>query len=523
MLEKKIHLWGLLIGLLVVVSCSDDNSVEDQEVSITVTTEDMSFSIKENPEEGALIGMVTGSTNQGKVKFSIISQSITDAFTIEESTGKIYVKNKTIYDYEVTTTITGVVKVANGTAQKESKINIQIKDEEEVFSGEVNLKTQEEVDAFAANKYNTIAGNLHIGYTEEGDKITDIAALSSLKTITGNLQVVKNDALKTLEGLQNVTTVKVCVVYDNAMLEDISALANLNSIESIRVSSNPLLTNVNCFSKITSLRGFIEIGSNSALIDLQGLHNITTTGRSVQVFGNPQLKNLKGLEGLKEIDRLLVNSNQSMMSLEGIENLETIEEGIQIWSNENLLEIDALNKITSLTYVDINENPALNSLNGLRNVTTLSAFSKESTVVNIRKNPSLPNLEGLHNVTQINGKVVIEQNEKLEKIDGFGKVISVSGLEIGENPALYSLSGLSKLEEVTETLIIDRNTSLQSLDGLNRLTTVGKAVYIQYNDQLSDFCGVTTLAANNFPSDHIITANQFDPSLDDLKNGNCSM
>ena len=65
----------------------------------------------------------------------------------------------------------------------------------------VILETQEEVNAFAGT---SIEGDLTI----EGSDISDLAPLSTLTSVSGDLFIQYNSALTNLDGLSNITSVK---------------------------------------------------------------------------------------------------------------------------------------------------------------------------------------------------------------------------------------------------------------------------------------------------------------------------
>ncbi|MEO1262135.1 MAG: MopE-related protein [Bacteroidota bacterium] len=93
----------------------------------------------------------------------------------------------------------------------------------QTFVGNVFFSTQAQVDAWLAC-YNKIQGSMSI----IGSNIDDLGPLSNLEEITGNVQIVSNAALTSLNGLQNIATVGGSwFMYYNFQLADCCAIDDL--------------------------------------------------------------------------------------------------------------------------------------------------------------------------------------------------------------------------------------------------------------------------------------------------------
>ncbi|WP_299439388.1 LamG-like jellyroll fold domain-containing protein [uncultured Aquimarina sp.] len=114
----KIAILGLLFTI---ISCSED----DETVSF-VLAENFSKEIYENPIEGVSLGFVNGSSNEGDVSFSLVSQEQEGALSIDEQTGELFVLDKDLFDYEVNTVITAIVEVTNGSVSEEITVTITV-------------------------------------------------------------------------------------------------------------------------------------------------------------------------------------------------------------------------------------------------------------------------------------------------------------------------------------------------------------------------------------------------------------
>ena len=441
-------LYFVLILTIVPFLFSCDEGASEEVVPIAVETQDMNFSIDENPTSNQLIGAVIGTTNRGEVKFVIKEQNPANAFTIDQNTGELFVDDTAIYDFETLTEITGVVTVFNGSVFSNSNVKITINDVlEDIFYGDVILKNQDEINAFALKNYRVITGALEIVQgTNLGTSITDLSKLETLEEVQGHLWVTNNPELKGLNGLHNITKVKECWIFKNANLEDITSLANIVTLESIGVEFNPKITSLECFSNIKELDGACSITENNALSSLKGLNQITTIGGNLTITQNKGLNNIFDLSALTTVEgSLTVSNNPLLTNLNGLSQLKTISGAIFILDNDNLFDINALQ--------------------------TLSSFS---------------------------GELYLNLNSNLRNVDG-----------------LTGLTGIKRLQIV-------HCDALKNLDGLANLSSVDGTVLIQSNDLLDDFCGLTNLINKGFSGDYSVAGNLFNPTMQNIIDGNCN-
>jgi hypothetical protein len=272
-----------------------------------------------------------------------------------------------------------------------------------VFEGDIQLSSQAEVDAFAANGYCEVKGRLQIGSDDAESDITNVDALASLKGILGSLEITnnpnltnlnglrnlvlvgagisisKNDALINLEGLNSLTTVPTLGIADMASLTTLQGLENVSNIVGLYIYDNPeLLTidalkNVSVFKDadvglditigscpgITSLPDFknitkaesVHITDNAALTSLEGLHHIKSVVHDLVVSGNPQLGSLQGIRGITgfevvNIDNffntLTIKDNVMLTSLNGFENIQSFHGYLTVSGNYMLTDFCAI-------------------------------------------------------------------------------------------------------------------------------------------------------------------------------------
>ena len=90
--------------------------------------------------------------------------------------------------------------------------------------------------------------------------------------------------------------------------------------------------------------------------------------------------------------------------------------------------------------------------------------------------------------------------------------------------SLTNLNGLQNLTITGYDLTIIQNSSLTSLDGLENLSTVAGSLSIIWNVTLADLCGLQTLLIGNGLSyGYQVEGNLFNPTEQDIIDGNCSL
>ncbi len=292
-----------------------------------------------------------------------------------------------------------------------------------IFTGEVELLTQQDVDDFGAHNYSAVDGRLLIGDDRNPtpESIVSLEPLWALTLVSSSLRIEYNTALTNVDGLNNIKET------GNLLLE-----------------YNDALTNVNGLSSLTTTLGFY-------------------------IYGNPLLTTIEGLSKLTLVDYLYINGNASLTTLNGLQSLAIINETLEI-SRTALTNIDALSNITSLEY--------------------------DLEIVN---------------------------NEVLTSIDGLSNLMSVGeGIYIENNTILTNLEGFTGLTTVGEEIYIYNNNALLNADGLSNLTTVGGDLEFYENDLMSNYCGLNTLIIDNSYTDFRASSNAYNPTTQDIIDGNCS-
>ena len=132
-LIRGLILYTLSSMLLLQCSKEDGDNTPSitQQEEVSIATSDLFASINENPAQGASLGRVQATASSGSINFSIVSQSIAGAITINSS-GDVAVANPSLFDFETRQQITATVRVSVGSVSEEITVTITINDVDEV-------------------------------------------------------------------------------------------------------------------------------------------------------------------------------------------------------------------------------------------------------------------------------------------------------------------------------------------------------------------------------------------------------
>jgi len=270
----------------------------------------------------------------------------------------------------------------------------------------------------------------------------------------------------------------------------------------------------------SAIVGRLLIGADNnptpaSIVSLEPLSALTSISSSLRIEHNTALTNVDGLNNITETGNLLLVHNDALTNVNGLNGL-TATLGFYIYSNPLLTTIEGLSSLTFVDYLYINGNASLTTLNGLQNLTTIDETLEIS-------NTALTNIDALSNITILTYDLEITNNEFLTSIEGLSNLITIEEeVEISGNELLANLDGLIGLTSVGYGVEIRNNLALSNLDGLVNLANVGDSFYIDDNTILSDFCGLNTLIIDNSYTDLRVTDCAYNPTEQDIIDGNCS-
>jgi len=202
------------------------------------------------------------------------------------------------------------------------------------------------------------------------------------------------------------------------------------------------ITNLNGLSELTTVGGFLRIGSNSSLTNVDGLSSLSSIGGLLQINFNSGLTNVDGLSSLSSIGGFLhITSNSSLTNVDGLSSLSTIGGYLQIGVNSSLTNVDGLSSLSSIGgYLQIYENSSLTNVDGLSSLSAIGEY------LEIYTNSSLTNVDGLSSLSSLGGYLFIQDNSSLTNVDGLSSLSSIGGdLYIISNSSLTDCCGVYPL------------------------------------------------------------------------------
>lgn len=120
--QKSILIAFLVLAIIGLSSCDSGDDIAPP----VVTASGISINIDENPTNGDVLGIVTGTSDRGELVFSLSNQNPAGAMSINVSTGELTVADASKFDFETnpTLTATGSVTVEGVSQSAQMTINL---------------------------------------------------------------------------------------------------------------------------------------------------------------------------------------------------------------------------------------------------------------------------------------------------------------------------------------------------------------------------------------------------------------
>ncbi len=275
------------------------------------------------------------------------------------------------------------------------------------YKGNVILQSQADVDEFGLNCYSSINGNLDIAENQTEDPIVDLTGLASIKSISRSLGIARNSSLKSLEGLQHISSAISVSISHNQVLESLDGLDGLNRVSAtFMLNSNPALSSLSGLGGLVSLN-LLSILANNQLRDLSGLDNLEKVG-DLHITSNARFSSVSGAPKLTQIGTLHLETNP-LTSLSGFNS--TIVSLRNLWiSHASVSDFTGMlapeGKVGSLTLV---MNSGVYDLEGL-------SFESTAGSIDIRNNSVLSDITELGDIKKVNGRLRISGNRRLANL-----------------------------------------------------------------------------------------------------------
>jgi hypothetical protein len=248
----------------------------------------------------------------------------------------------------------------------------------------------------------------------------------------------------------------------------------------------------------------------------------------------------KKFSNLSSVITLSIFNNPELQDISGLQNIESVTEGINIFGNDLLTNIDPLSNISgSVQFINVYSNERLIHLDGLKNITSIGA---SANAFNVQDNLSLESLGSLDKLEQLislylvnNPSLVslqfpsltgeiefiyIDSNGGLESINNLGSVNSIRDVAIFDCQLLENLDGFQQIETLESIYLED--SRIKNLNTMSNVISGSNATFVN-NLELVDFCGLQTVIQNGGFQSFDSFGNAYNPSREDILNGNCSL
>lgn len=223
--------------------------------------------------------------------------------------------------------------------------------------------------------------------------VKSVAGLRKLRTI-GETLYLWNTPVSSLDGLQGLRSLRALYIEQSA-LGSLAGLDNLSALQNLTLTRNPALTRIDALRSLTGIPGGIQIADDPKLESLDGLQHVTRTA-TLSLQALPAITSLAALAALESVDDAYFGIYElaQLRSLAGLEALETVY-GLAIAGNPLLADITALSALSSAVDLNIYENPSLPSCQA----TALAERLQLACTCPPRTRPACPSCSGIEYCT----------------------------------------------------------------------------------------------------------------------------
>lgn len=414
-------------------------------------------------------------------------------------------------------------------------------DDEPIIERDIIIRSQADIDALAEKGVRRINGNLSIGKPNESallEDLTNLKGLASLEEITGDFSILNARELESLEGLENLKRIGGSLsIFSNSKLETLSELSQLEEINgTLAIVSNHKITNLSGLDGLSGVQhldlrnndsleglfdmtnipalGEVHIASNNTLTSIAELTNTSVSALTIR--HNVSLTSLRGLESTTSLRTFVLHTQEIITGLEGLENLKSISDSLILRYNNKLEDLSAMGELEQGPYwLEVINNGKLESIDRFR-----VRSDAQPVMAAILGNWNLRGLEPLQGLEIIRALNVTGTN-KLEDLSDLASLKESEDIQLGAIELLQDLQGLEQLSSV-QYLSISSNPNLSNIDALSGLTQVNTKLSLRYNSSLTNLCGIRPLiSSGGLTTDYEVFENGFNPSIDDVRSGNC--
>jgi len=369
-------------------------------------------------------------------------------------------------------------------------------------TGPVELFSQSQVDSFPIlyPQCDSINNLLQIGYvryaTNLKSDITDLSPLGGIK-YARTLQIWNNEFLQTLSGLNIQSARGITIVFNDALL-DVEGLNNITELgDSFSAQNNPLLASITGINNLSTVEYFFVVGGNHSLVNID-LPKLTSVGSKMSITSNNDLSSV-AFTGLSSLNSLLISNNDLINNQVHIPLIDTINE-LQIRNNDGLTDLSIFQHIDHVSGEwDITNNPNLVNYNIPSLCQSISNNPEEvfiedngpgyETLNEIQMHCGISNdcPQGYYFYDQPSIDNFKSMYPNCQKVQGNIHILGDRQFDIIRFDSLHNLTSISG------TLHIEDNHGLLTLEGLHNIDSIGVDLKIDGNFEIQDYLGLRNL------------------------------
>lgn len=338
---------------------------------------------------------------------------------------------------------------------------------------DIIIDRQSQLDSLSIKYPN---GNINLrNLTISGGNITNLSALTQIKSITGTL-TFENIVLDSIHYIKDIKSINNIYLIENLQLEWLDNLPNLKSLNIFSIENCPSLDNLSFLNAVETI-WWLDIKGKTAQLMLSDF------------FQNLKYLSLFSMTDNKGIDTLIMDNLQSHTH-------------VFLHRNEHLSYINAFNNSKNLNNdaaeysISIKDNPKLQYIEIFNNWINCEN-------VEINSNPELRTIIACKNTSKITSTLAIENNPKLDSIFGFNKASYIQNIVINKNLLLKNLNSFQSIKKVIN-IAIHENITLKNFNGaFINVDTIGEiklekgGLYISGNRSLNSIVEFANLKFMN--------------------------
>ena len=426
---KKIWLLILVTFSLFIVGCSDDDKMpadaDDNFITaLTLTKDGKSYD-----------AVIEGNDIVMTVPYTVDLNGATASMVYTPS-AKILPNPQTVTDWdsEMIFRVTSFNGKVNEYTYKVIKSEIE-------SDGDVVLKSQADVDAFAETKVSVIKGNLVIGdNAENASAIKNLEALAGIKEITGSLQILDNYKGEALDGLTftkvggiqfgTKETPSPCTDTYRFRLEKLQEITgnlelNNNAVQFVE------------FDNLTKVRGEIYIKDDA--IATFSCPKLAEVGGDLDMSDNSVVNSQYGTSDIKDTP-LTQLEFPALESVSGKFSIKMPSDNFQSLKLPKLQTAGEIDIFVGWKFKTL-EIPEISEVNG----DLLLSARAETTGYSWNRNQTLEKIVGLNNLKQVKGTVTISDFSAMPEFPNLSSLSLVGGIYIANLTGL-GVSGKGSID-----------------------------------------------------------------------------